>query len=111
MAGRVRARDDACAMRHLFRHRNPFAFFAASSRREEYLVQYVLREHKRGRTLQEILADPYVLNRSTPEQRARLLDQPELVSALGDLSGLRAEAAGPPAASATETGTAFMPPR
>jgi len=92
MAAGVRLRDDAGAMRRLFRRRNPFAFFAASSRREEHLVQYVLRQHKRGRALQEILTDPYVLNRSTPEQRARLLDQPELVSALGDLSGLRPQA-------------------
>jgi hypothetical protein len=37
----------------------------------------------RGRSLQEILEDPYVRNRSTPEERARLLERPELVAAIG----------------------------
>ena len=60
-------------------------------------MRYVLREHTRGRSLQEVLDDPYVRNRSTPEQRARLLDRPEVVAALGeralaDLSRVRPEA-------------------
>lgn len=63
--------------------RNPFAFIVTSSRREDYLVQYVLREHRRGRALHEVLEDSYLRNRSTPEERARLLDQSELVAALG----------------------------
>jgi hypothetical protein len=71
-------------MRRWFRRRNPFAFLFTSSRREQYLVQYVLREHRRGRTLHDVLGDSYVRNRSTPEQRARLLDQPDLVAALGE---------------------------
>ena len=42
---------------------------------EERVAQYVLREHSRGRALDEILADHFVENRlETPEQRARLLD-------------------------------------
>ena len=47
------------------------------------LATYVLREHQRGRPLQEILDDPYVRNRTTEEQRARLLDNPEIVHAIG----------------------------
>jgi hypothetical protein len=54
------------------------------SRREEYLAQYVIREHERGRVLEDVLADPYVVNRSTPEQRARLLERPDVVEAIGD---------------------------
>src|SRR4051812_11804095 len=38
------------------------------------VATYVLREHERGRQLQEILDDPYVTNRTNVEQRARLLD-------------------------------------
>jgi hypothetical protein len=63
--------------------RSPFSFLFAGSRRETRLVEYVVREHGRGRPLAEILEDPFVRNRSTPEQRARLMDNPEVIRALG----------------------------
>jgi len=69
---------------HVFRGRSCSRFLFGSSRRENFLAQYVLREHARGRPFAEILEDPYVRNRSTPEERARLLDSPELVAALGE---------------------------
>jgi hypothetical protein len=31
-----------------------------------------------------VLADPYVHNRSTAEQRARLLERPEVIAAVGE---------------------------
>jgi hypothetical protein len=65
------------------RLRNPFAAFFGRSRREEYLARYVLREHARGRRLDEILEDRYIRNRTTTAERARLLDRPEIVAALG----------------------------
>jgi hypothetical protein len=55
-----------------------------SSRQHDFLVRYVLREHARGRPLAEILDDPYVRNWSTPDQRRRLLDRPEVVRVLGE---------------------------
>ena len=64
--------------------KNPFSFFSARSSAEERVAAYVIREHDRGRTLAEILEDPYVRNRLTPPQRERLLDRPELIQALGD---------------------------
>jgi hypothetical protein len=64
--------------------RNPFRSLFGSSRRENFLARYVLREHARGRRLAEILEDPYVRNWSTPEERSRLLDLPEVVAALGE---------------------------
>ena len=64
--------------------RNPFGSLFGSSRQEQFLVRYVLREHARGRSLAEILDDTYVRNRSTPEERARLLERPEVVAAVGD---------------------------
>jgi hypothetical protein len=67
-----------------FRSRSPFAFLFAPSRREEYLERYVLREHARGRPLADVLDDAYVRNRSTAEQRVRLLERPEVVAALGE---------------------------
>jgi hypothetical protein len=48
------------------------------------LSAYVIREHGRGRPLGEILDDPYIRNRSTPEQRQRLLDNPDVIRALGE---------------------------
>lgn len=68
----------------LFKGKNPLGFLFGSSRRERFLTRYVLREHRRGRPLAEILDDPYIRNRSTPEERRRLLDEPEVVAALGD---------------------------
>jgi hypothetical protein len=68
----------------VFRVRNPFGSLFGSSRGEDFVVRYVLREHARGRAFAEILDDPYVRNWSTPDQRARLLERPELVAALGE---------------------------
>ena len=67
----------------LFKGKNPLGFLFGSSRRERFLARYVLREHRRGRPLAEILDDPYVRNRATPEELARLLDRPEVIHALG----------------------------
>jgi hypothetical protein len=64
--------------------RNPFSFFGSRSSQEERVSAYVIREHDRGRSLGEILEDPYVRNRLTPSQRERLLDRPELIQAIGD---------------------------
>jgi hypothetical protein len=64
--------------------RNPFSFFSSRSSGEERVAAYVIREHDRGRPLAEILEDPYVRNRLTPEQRNRLLDRTEVIQAIGD---------------------------
>ncbi len=63
--------------------RSPFSFLFAKSGKEERVATYVIREHNRGRSLAEILDDPYVRNRCTPQETARLLDRPDLVKALG----------------------------
>jgi hypothetical protein len=63
---------------------HPFASLFSPARSEQYLARYVLREHAGGRSLEDILADPYVRNRSTAEQRSRLLERPEIVAALGE---------------------------
>ena len=44
----------------------------------------MIREHHRGRDLNEILEDNYVKNRCTPAQVQRLLDRPEIVHAIGN---------------------------
>ena len=62
----------------------PFSFLFTRSSQEDRVAAYVIREHERGRTLAEILEDPYVRNRCTPQEVKRLLDRPELIRALGD---------------------------
>jgi hypothetical protein len=53
---------------------------------EEHVARYVIREHDRGRSLEEILSDKYVQNRLSPEQQRRLLDRPEIIEAIsGDM--------------------------
>ncbi len=64
--------------------RNPFTFLFQRSSQEERFAAYVIREHDRGRSLEEILNDRYLLNRTTEQQRARLLDRPEVIRAIGD---------------------------
>jgi hypothetical protein len=64
--------------------RSPFDFLFARSSQEERVAAYVVREHDRGRSLADILDDRYVTNRLTPQQRARLLDRPDLIRALGE---------------------------
>ena len=58
--------------RNLFSPRDPL----------DRMATYVLREHERGRPLTEILEDPYIKNRTSEEQRARLLDNPDVVRAI-----------------------------
>ena len=64
--------------------RNPFSFLFARSSKEEQVVAYLTREHRRGRGVADILTDRYVQNRLTEEQQRRLLDRPELIRAVGD---------------------------
>ena len=73
--------------------RNPFSFLFTRSSHEDRVAAYVIREHERGRALAEILEDPYVRNRCTPQEVKRLLDRPELIRALGDdvVSGVNTE--------------------
>jgi len=70
--------------------KNLFSFLFQRSAAEEHVARYVIREHERGRSLEEILQDRYVQNRLTPEQQERLLDRPEIV---GAVSGDAIEAA------------------
>jgi hypothetical protein len=64
--------------------RSPFSFLFTRSQKEQLIAEYVVREHHRGRSLEDILDDPYVTNRCTPEQVRRVLERPEVVHALGD---------------------------
>jgi hypothetical protein len=64
--------------------RSPFSFLFTRPQTEELVAQYVVREHHHGRSLNDILDDPYVKNRCTPDQVRRVLERPEVVHAIGD---------------------------
>lgn len=64
--------------------RNPFAELFARSSMEDRLAAYVIREHASGRTLEDILRDPYLRNRASDEELVRLFDRPDVVSAVGE---------------------------
>ena len=64
--------------------RNPFSFLFARSGNEDRIAAYVIREHGRGRSVDDILADPYVVNRTTEGQRGRLLERDDVLRAIGD---------------------------
>ena len=60
--------------------------------KEDALAAYIVREHRAGRSLVEILDDPYLKNRATDEQRLRLLERPEVIRAVGeDTAAMAAE--------------------
>jgi hypothetical protein len=63
--------------------KNTFSFLFSRGSAEEHVARYVVREHKRGRSLNEILEDRYVQNRVSPEQQRRMLDRPEVIEAFG----------------------------
>ena len=66
------------------RRRNPFSFVFAATKRDQYLEQYLLRECRKGRSIDEILEDPYIRGWSSPDERAKLLERPNVVSEIGE---------------------------
>jgi len=64
--------------------RSPFSFLFTRPQTEELVAEYVVREHRSGRSLDDILDDPYVRNRCTTEQIRRVLERPELIKSIGD---------------------------
>ena len=69
-----------------------FSFLFSRGSAEEHVARYVVREHDRGRSLNDILEDKYVQNRVTREQQRRLLDRPAVIEAFSGatLAGAKA---------------------
>lgn len=65
--------------------------------KEAALCAYIIREYRLGRSLDDILDDPYLLNRSTEEQRRRLLERPEISEAVGETTAALIQSRNPPA--------------
>jgi hypothetical protein len=56
----------------------------ASTSKDDALAAYIVREHRAGRSLEDILDDPYLKNRATDAQRLRLLERAEVIRAVGE---------------------------
>jgi hypothetical protein len=72
--------------------RSVFSFLGAKSSHEERVAAYVIREHDRGRAVHDILDDPYVKNRCSSDEVARILERPDVVKAIGDQMAAEAKA-------------------
>jgi hypothetical protein len=76
----------------LFGRREKTDAVRGSIGKEEALAAYIVREHRAGRSLEDILDDPYLKNRATEEQRLRLLERPDVIRAVGeDTAAMAAE--------------------
>jgi hypothetical protein len=64
--------------------RGVFSFTGSRSSQEERVAAYLIREHDRGRSIQEILDDPYVRNRASPQEIERVLERPDVIRSIGD---------------------------
>jgi hypothetical protein len=58
------------------------------SAQHKRLIEYVVRQLGSGRSLQQVLADPYVTNRSSTVDRRALLEEPQVVEAAGGEAAL-----------------------
>ena len=73
--------------------RGLFSFTGAKSSQEERVAAYLVREHDRGRSIDDILDDPYVRNRATPQEIERVLERPDVIRSIGDDMAEAAKAA------------------
>ena len=49
---------------------------------QERVIEYVIRELRKGRRLTEAVEDPFVRNRMNEEKRAQVFENPEIMDAL-----------------------------
>lgn len=59
-------------------------FFAelTTDAEQERVIEYVIRELRKGRRLTEAVEDPFVRNRMNDEKRAQVFENPEIMDAL-----------------------------
>jgi hypothetical protein len=62
---------------------NPYFVFGPRPFREQRIAAYVVREHRRGRTLAEILDDRSLDRLGTRELRWRVVTDPRTIARLG----------------------------
>ena len=63
---------------------SPFSFLFAKPSGKERVAAYIIREHGRGKTIDDILDDPYIRNRMSAQEVARVVERPDVLRAIGD---------------------------
>ena len=63
---------------------SPFGILFAKSSREDRVAAYIIREHDRGKAIDDILDDPYIRNRMSVQDVARVVERPDVLRAIGD---------------------------
>ncbi|MGD9694103.1 MAG: hypothetical protein AB7V42_00395 [Thermoleophilia bacterium] len=59
------------------------ALLSSESAKHKRLIEYVVRQLHNHRDLDQVLEDPYVVNRLSPLERRALLEEPEVVEEAG----------------------------
>ena len=49
---------------------------------EERIIQFIVNEIHAGKTLEEAMSEPYVVNNTSAEWRRQVLERPEIVQAV-----------------------------
>lgn len=50
--------------------------------REERVIRYIVKQLRLGRSIDHVLADPYLVERTSEATRARMLERPAVISAI-----------------------------
>ena len=67
------------------RLRGPLGFLFPGSQKEDLLAEHIIREHHRGRSLNDILQDSYIKNQvSDPRIVNRVLERHDVIQAIGE---------------------------
>ncbi len=60
------------------------AFSFGKNRKLELGAEHLITEHHKGRSLDEIMKDSYIVNLLSPNQIPQLLERPDVLKAFGD---------------------------
>ncbi|MBU2602160.1 MAG: hypothetical protein KKA32_08330 [Actinobacteria bacterium] len=52
--------------------------------REERILRYIVTELSKGRRFDQVMADPYIINNTDAEDRAHILESPEVLRGIED---------------------------
>ena len=66
------------------RLKSPLGFLFPGSHTEDLVAEHVIREHHRGRSLNDILDDPYVKNTIGADKINRVLSREDVIHAIGE---------------------------
>jgi len=66
------------------RLKSPLGFLFPGSHKEDLVAEHIIREHHRGRSLNDILDDAYVKNTIGDDKINRVLSREDVIHAIGE---------------------------